>query len=250
MHYAYTRWRREWGTPGDRRCGGALVWQLNDCWPTISWAVVDYFLVKKPAFYAMQRALKPVAIAVARTHNEWTKGHVAPDATSKYDVWIASSNVSGVTTAKVEMRFISIKTGLDVMDPQTEDVEILPNGTTIVRESVTIDNPPTLEASVLSATLSIDGEVIARDTDWPQPFKYLSFKEDRGLTITLSKSRDTISIIAQKPVKGLVFAERPGLSFSENGLDILPGNEYSIRVAGLKENEELEWMFLGASESH
>ncbi|OBT52787.1 hypothetical protein VE04_05166 [Pseudogymnoascus sp. 24MN13] len=250
MHYAFTRWRREWERAGERRCGGALVWQLNDCWPTISWAVVDYFLVKKPAFYAIQRALKPVSITVARTHNDWTKGHVAPDPTSKYDVWIASNNVSGVKTAKVELRFISIKTGLDVVDPQTEDLEIQPNGTTTVRESVTIDNPPTLEAFVLFATLSIDGEVIARDADWPQPLKYLSFKEDRCLTITLSESRDTISITAEKPVKGLVFAERVGLNFSENGLDILPGHEYSIYVGGLKEDEELEWVFLGASESH
>ncbi|KFX95141.1 hypothetical protein V490_04005 [Pseudogymnoascus sp. VKM F-3557] len=250
MHYAYRSWRRQWGRSGDRRCGGALVWQLNDCWPTISWAVVDYYLVKKPAFYAIKRALEPVAIAVTRTHNEWTKGHVAPDLTSKYDVWIATSKVPSIQAAKVELRFISINTGLDIMAPQTEDVEVQLNSTTLVRENVTIDNPPTLEAFVLLATLSIDGQIVSRDADWPQPFKYLSFKENRGLAITLSKSRDTIAITAQKPVKGLVFAERPGLSFSDNGFDILPGVEYTIHTNGLKENEELEWMFLGASESH
>lgn len=247
MHYAYRSWRRQWGSAGDRRCGGALVWQLNDCWPTISWAVVDYYLVKKPAFYAIKRALKPTAIAVARTHNEWTKGHAAPDSTSKYDVWIAT-NVSSIQAAKVELRFISVKTGLDIIAPQTEDIEVQPNGTTVVRENVTIDNPPTLEAFVLLATLSIDGEIVSRDADWPQPFKYLSFKEDRGLTITLSESRDTITVTAHRPVKGLVFAERPGLSFSDNGLDILPGHEYTIHTNGLKGSEQLEWMFLGAGE--
>lgn len=40
MHFAYKTWRREWGLPGARKCGGVLVWQLNDCWPTMSWAVV------------------------------------------------------------------------------------------------------------------------------------------------------------------------------------------------------------------
>ncbi|KFY19574.1 hypothetical protein V493_07909 [Pseudogymnoascus sp. VKM F-4281 (FW-2241)] len=119
-----------------------------------------------------------------------------------------------------------------------------------VRENVTIDNPPILEAFVLLATLSKDGEIVSRYADWPQPFKYLSFKENRGLAITLSKSRDTIAITAQKPVKGLVFAKRPGLSFNYNGLDILPRLKYIIYTDGLKENEELEWMFLGASESH
>ncbi len=55
MAYAYGGWRRQWGCKGSRRCGGVLVWQLNDCWPTISWAVVDYCRVKKPAFYAIKR---------------------------------------------------------------------------------------------------------------------------------------------------------------------------------------------------
>lgn len=26
------------------QASGAIVWQLNDCWPVISWAIVDYFV--------------------------------------------------------------------------------------------------------------------------------------------------------------------------------------------------------------
>lgn len=29
-------------------CSGALVWQLNDCWPVLSWSVVDYYGFGKP----------------------------------------------------------------------------------------------------------------------------------------------------------------------------------------------------------
>ena len=29
-------------------CSGALVWQLNDCWPVLSWSVLDYFGFGKP----------------------------------------------------------------------------------------------------------------------------------------------------------------------------------------------------------
>jgi beta-mannosidase len=53
MDTAYRFWRRDWGKPGSRKSGGVLVWQLNDCWPTMSWALVDYHLVKKPSFYAI-----------------------------------------------------------------------------------------------------------------------------------------------------------------------------------------------------
>lgn len=47
LMFGYRGWRKQWGE--GRHCGGALVWQLNDCWPTTSWAIVDYYLRRKPA---------------------------------------------------------------------------------------------------------------------------------------------------------------------------------------------------------
>jgi len=40
----------------ERRCRGTVVWQLNDCWPVISWAAVDGDGRKKPLWYALRRA--------------------------------------------------------------------------------------------------------------------------------------------------------------------------------------------------
>ena len=37
-------------------CMGAVVWQLNDCWPVTSWAAVDGAGRCKPLWYAMRRA--------------------------------------------------------------------------------------------------------------------------------------------------------------------------------------------------
>ena len=39
-------------------CSGAVVWQLNDCWPVSSWAVVDGDGRLKPAWYAVRRAFR------------------------------------------------------------------------------------------------------------------------------------------------------------------------------------------------
>jgi beta-mannosidase len=38
-------------------CGGALFWQYNDSWGTIGWSIIDYYLRKKPSYYAVRRAL-------------------------------------------------------------------------------------------------------------------------------------------------------------------------------------------------
>ncbi|MEV6607994.1 glycoside hydrolase family 2 protein [Kutzneria sp. NPDC051319] len=38
------------------RCAGTIVWQLNDCWPVTSWAVIDGDGGRKPAWYALRNA--------------------------------------------------------------------------------------------------------------------------------------------------------------------------------------------------
>src|ERR1041384_6436219 len=41
------------------RTMGSVLWQLNDCWPVTSWAVVDGAGRLKPAWYALRRAYAP-----------------------------------------------------------------------------------------------------------------------------------------------------------------------------------------------
>ena len=41
------------------RTAGALVWQLNDCWPVTSWSAVDSDERPKPLYYALKHAFAP-----------------------------------------------------------------------------------------------------------------------------------------------------------------------------------------------
>lgn len=41
-------------------CSGALIWQFNDCWPCVSWSLVDYDGVEKAAYHAVKRAFAPL----------------------------------------------------------------------------------------------------------------------------------------------------------------------------------------------
>ena len=60
MQYGVEHWRRHRG-----RCMGALVWQLNDCWPVTSWASIDYFGRWKALHYYEKRFFAPVLISCA-----------------------------------------------------------------------------------------------------------------------------------------------------------------------------------------
>lgn len=60
MQYGVEHWRRN---RTDSRCMGAVVWQLNDCWPVASWASLDYFGRWKALHYYEKRFFAPVLIS-------------------------------------------------------------------------------------------------------------------------------------------------------------------------------------------
>lgn len=252
MMFGYRAWRRQWGD--ERQCGGALLWQLNDCWPTISWAIADYFLRPKPAYYAMARVLAPIAVAVSREHHDWSVTHARSPKASKFELWVVSSlqeEIEGL----VELKFISIVTGLEVRDRIVhEKVRLVSNGTTNIILDGIIDHIKYSEPHVLAVRLWVDGRLVSRDVDWPQPFKYLDFS-DRGIDvrdIEQSSSADNgrgqrkVAISARKPVKCLVFEERDGVIVSDSAIDIVPGDDQIVEIDGLKAGDSLlRWKYLG-----
>jgi beta-mannosidase len=46
-------------------CSGALLWQLNDCWPGFTWSIIDFDGHPKPAYYAVKRAFASVLVTAA-----------------------------------------------------------------------------------------------------------------------------------------------------------------------------------------
>lgn len=50
-------------------CMGSLYWQINDSWPTISWATVDFHGRWKAAHYAVRKANETVIVAPVVTGN-------------------------------------------------------------------------------------------------------------------------------------------------------------------------------------
>jgi len=45
-------------------CMGSLYWQMNDCWPAISWSSIDYSLRWKALHYFVKEAFKPVVVVL------------------------------------------------------------------------------------------------------------------------------------------------------------------------------------------
>ena len=65
---------------------GALIWQLNDDWPVVSWAAVDYYGHRKPMWYASRDFFAPRLATIqprvsdkAREDKSWEGKRVAAD---------------------------------------------------------------------------------------------------------------------------------------------------------------------------
>ncbi len=59
--YALTHYRSWWP-----RTAGAIVWQLNDCWPVTSWAAIDGDERPKPLWWALRAAFADRLLTVQR----------------------------------------------------------------------------------------------------------------------------------------------------------------------------------------
>ncbi|MFN2290543.1 MAG: glycoside hydrolase family 2 protein [Anaerolineae bacterium] len=59
-------------------CGGALVWQLNEPWPAVSWALLDVHRQPKDAFGAVQRAFQPLLASLEYPLRRYRAGDEIP----------------------------------------------------------------------------------------------------------------------------------------------------------------------------
>ncbi|KAK8044033.1 hypothetical protein PG993_004057 [Apiospora rasikravindrae] len=277
---AYKAWRRQWGIgKGDRKCGGVLVWQLNDCWPTISWAVADYYGVPKPAYYAIKRAMQPIAVGVQRRFRDWTMkpadGKLWQRDTShidmrslweddvRFDAWVSSNGQNELDRAKLTVKFISVTTGKEVAEPIALGVSSQTNGCIEVIHDRKVKIPDKKQDAsepydatksdpfVIYATLHDNtDQLISSDCSWPDPIKYLDFSADRGVKLEYSEDKSTAVVTADKPVKGFVLSEVAELAgpLSDNGFDIMPGERYEIKTPSDYPIDRLKWRYVGMHE--
>ncbi|MGX5681922.1 glycoside hydrolase family 2 protein [Schumannella luteola] len=63
---AVEHYRSQWPV-----CAGAVIWQLNDCWPSVSWSLIDSDERPKPVWFAVRRAFADRLVTVAPDGSDW-----------------------------------------------------------------------------------------------------------------------------------------------------------------------------------
>ncbi|MFO7168546.1 MAG: glycoside hydrolase family 2 protein [Chloroflexota bacterium] len=218
---AYRSWRRRWGGPGRYAAAGALVWQLDDCWPVTSWAIIDYYLRKKPACYVIRRCLAPLALGLAR-------------AGDGVDVWAVNGTLREVA-AQLELRTWTL-TGEPVA-VERASITLAPNRATELG-SFGFDPGGAL---VIDARLRVGDEVVARQALWPEPFKYYLLPDP--LIVVELDGPETVRLRSVRPAKGVLLTAGDGVEWSDNMLDLMPDDVQTVTARGLGERPvQVRWL--------
>lgn len=98
-------------------CMGTIVWQLNDCWPVISWSAIDGAGRRKPMWYALRRAYADQLLTIQPDKD----GFVLVAVNDGTDAWstevaLRRTTLAGETVAAVALQ-LDVPAGSTVRRP-------------------------------------------------------------------------------------------------------------------------------------
>lgn len=246
LSLAYRNWRRKWN---NYECGGAVVWQLNDCWPATSWSIVDFHKTPKLAYYSIKRECAPIGIACRRNKvrirdpeepedlSEQTPLHDFSNYKYSLDIWAFSNREQD--NVSLSVLFYSSDTG-ELQLTITKSGIYLKNNE--ICNILNKHNSESLDGStIVQAVLKNDkGEIIHRSSDWPQPIKHLNWKMyNEDLRLGYKVMQGKIKFSTNKPVKSVCISMRnmDMHVFSDNGIDLFPNDNQEVEIEGLEPDD-------------
>ncbi|ERS96486.1 beta-mannosidase [Sporothrix schenckii 1099-18] len=262
---AYRLWKRQWQGPGRAYCGGALVWQLNDCWPVTSWSICDYYLRPKHAYFTVKREMAPVTVGMTRREHAHSRagGHshsrIDIARRTQIEIWGSNLTLHDIDGVDCVVRAWDVETGkLTYEGTVAEGIVLKANRST---ELAALDVPGVKgdEAkTVVAAYLEASSKQIARYVNWPEPLKYLHLAKPDLTVDVVTSSGDAVVAVAVRsdvPVKGVAVevhedtpnAEADAVRFDDNLVDLVPGETVQLGVTGATASTRFTTRYLGLS---
>ena len=240
LKYAVEHWRTSGG-----RSRGALFWQFNDCWPAISWSVLDHLGHEKHSLPMVRRSYAPIMIAVIESRGGCCVQALAMNETARpVDVEFRSSvfDMKGNLLKSVRPESGTIQPGGVVKDFGTIE---------LMQEARAAGGPGNvfahLELRMNGGTISSDCVFLAAPRDIrPLPAE----PEIRCEALTPGSSRLTVT--SKLPVFWFTFeSTTPGLHFDDNAFHLPNGQSRTVLVSYPPEissdelRESITWRCLG-----
>lgn len=200
---------------------GSLYWQLNDCWPAISWSSIDYFGNWKALHYEAKRSFENVLVS-SKVENNILK------------TWVVNDDLNDVT-GKLNLKLMDFSGQMIWNNEQQISVEPLSSEVKfqLDLETLNFNSDQTVLVSTFNNKSSLFYFARPKDLKLQQAeIQKTITKTNKGYTIEL------LSSILQKDV--FLFSGSKGY-FSDNFFDLLPNEPKTIQFdTDIKNLDELQ----------
>ncbi|GAA2985811.1 beta-mannosidase [Microbacterium terrae] len=194
---------------------GAVVWQLNDCWPVTSWAAIDGEAREKPLYFALKNSFAPRAVTVQPLE----QGLSAIVANDTRESWATELVIT-------RRRFDGT-----VLAEQRASVEIAPFGSAVVA----------LEAAVAGAD-DAASEVVVADAAGSRGVWFFAEPRESALapqqvTVSAAPTEDGVDVtvtaaVLVRDLTLLVDKVSADARVDSALVTLLPGESHTFRVRG------------------
>ncbi len=214
---AITHWRSRMF-----KTSGCLIWQLNDCWPVISWSLIDYGVNPKAAYYTVKRAFKPVIASLIIKDDQVTcyainETDKQADLNFTFQVLRFNGKILHETKKQV---YPDAFTSESVLEVACEDL-------------------PLLDDCVLAVTLESAGKMVYMDTRTVREPKELKLPKPQIQTIIRKTDvgKFEVTLASNVYAKGVhLKLEGFKIAYEDNFFDLLPNQ---LKTVGCKVEADL-----------
>jgi len=216
---AVTHWRSRMF-----KTSGCLIWQLNDCWPAISWSLIDYGLNPKPAYYFVKRAFQPV---------------IAPLIVKQGKVYAYIVNETS-KSLELDFKFELLKFNGESLHAENRKATT-PAYTSALVLNEALDTLPVVDNCLLTISLERNGIIVYEDSKTVQEPKDLKLPIPKIKTDIKKAGDRTFKISLESTVYAkAVKLDMGGLDgrFEDNFFDLIP-NRQKIVKCKIKHNASL-----------
>ena len=195
-------------------CMGTLFWQINDCWPSVSWSSIDYYGRWKALHYYAKRAYAPVIISPYSFNDDTVRVRVVSDMSEEF-------------RGKAEAYILDFDG--KVISHQSKDVTVGAEG---VKDFFDIPVVMLDGDRVLYVRLISQDRIIADNTYYSRFANSYSYGDAEIVTqVEAAEGGYMIKVSTDRLVRGLyLYTDNENDIFQDNHMDLIPGFGRTIYV--------------------
>ncbi len=192
---------------------GSIIWQLNDCWPVASWALIDSGLIPKLSYYMIKKSFNPMLVHLTKVSDS-------------LKIIVQNNGVKNFN-GSIELKFVPLPSGnIEKINSKKINIEPLSKD-----EIFSLSLPAEVKegkAIIIATLFDEDDRQVNRNYYKELEWKYISLP-DAKIETTLTNKNEKLKVKTSKPAF-FIFIRNNEVEFDDNSFILLPGEEKDVAI--------------------